>query len=63
MDILTTITLAVCVGCFVAIFFSFVWICVAVIAKAIAHENATANLGPHIIWLGILAGIIFLLLN
>lgn len=63
MDILITIILAFCIGCFVAIFFSFVWVCVAFIAKAIAHENATANLNKHIIWMGVLANIIFLLLQ
>jgi hypothetical protein len=63
MDILITIILAVCIGAFVAIFFSCVWTCVAFIAKAIAHESATANLDKHIIWMGVLAGIIFLLLN
>ena len=64
MDILITIILAVCIGAFVAIFFSFVWCCVAFIAKAIVHEPATANLDKHIIWMGILATVvIFLLLN
>lgn len=64
MDILITIILAVCIGAFVATFFSFVWTCVAFIAKAIAHESATANLDKHIIWMGVLAAIIiFLLLN
>ena len=63
MDILITIILAVCIGAFVAIFFSFVWTCVAFTAKAIAHEPATANLDKHIIWMGILTAIIFLLLN
>jgi EamA domain-containing membrane protein RarD len=64
MDILITIILAICIGALVAIFFSFVWTCVAFIAKAIVHEPATAILGKHIIWMGILATIIiFLLLN
>lgn len=63
MDILITIILAVCVGALVATFFSFVWTCVAFIAKAIAHEPVSANLDKNIIWLGVLAGIIFLLLN
>lgn len=63
MDILITIILAICVGALVATFFSFVWVCVAFVAKAIVHEPATANLDKHIIWMGILAGIIFLLLN
>ena len=63
MDILITIILAICIGALIAIFFSFVWTCVVFIAKAIVHEPATANLNKHIIWLGILAGIVFLLLN
>ena len=63
MDILITIILAICIGAFVAIFFSFVLNCVAFIGKAIANESATVNLSKHIIWMGILAGIIFLLLN
>ena len=63
MDILIIIILAICIGCLVTIFFSFVWNCVAFIAKAIVHEPATVDLDKHIIWLGILAGIIFLLLN
>ena len=63
MDILITIILAACIGCLVATFFSFVWCCVAFISKAIAHEYATANLDKHIIWMGILVGFIFLLLQ
>ena len=61
MDFLITIILAVCIGAFVAIFFSFVWCCVAFIAKAIVHEPVTANLDKHIIWMGILSFAIFLL--
>ena len=63
MDILITIILAICIGCLVATFLSFVWTCVAFIAKAIVHEPATANLDKHIIWMGILVGIIFLFLQ
>ena len=61
MDILITFILAVCIGFFVATFFSFVWTCIALIAKAIANESATANLDRHIIWMGILSFAIFLL--
>lgn len=61
MHFLITIFLAVCIGLFVAIFFSFVWTCVAFIAKAIVHESVTANLDKHIIWMGILSFAIFLL--
>ena len=63
MDILIIIALAICIGCLVATFLSFVWSCVAFIAKAIVHEPITVNLDKHIIWMGVLAGIIFLFLN
>jgi hypothetical protein len=63
MDILIIIALAICIGCLVVTFFSFVWSCVAFIAKAIANESFTVNLDKNIIWMGVLAGIIFLFLN
>jgi hypothetical protein len=63
MDILITLILTVCIGVFVAIFFQFVWTCVVFISKSIVHEPFTANLDKHIIWMGILAGLIFLFLN
>jgi len=63
MDILIIIALAICIGCLVATFLSFVWSCVAFIAKAIANEPFTVNLDKNIIWMGVLAGIIFLFLN
>ena len=63
MDILITFILAVCIGAFVAIFFWFAWTCIVLTAKAIAHEPVTANIDKTIVWMGVLAGIIFLLLN
>lgn len=63
METLKILIVAICIGFFVAIFFSYVWTCVCFMAKAIAHEPITVNLDKRIIWMGILAGIIFLFLN
>lgn len=62
METLKILIVAICIGFFVALLASFIWTCVCSVAKAIAKEPYTANLGKHIVWMGILAFIIFLFL-
>ena len=52
------ILLAICIGLFTYLFFSFTWLCIAFIAKAIAKEKATVNLRGHLLWMGFTAGVI-----
>ena len=57
-NIFFIILLAICIGLLTYLFFSFTWLCVVLISKAIAKEKVTVNIRGYVLWMALTAGII-----